>query len=83
MNENDWAQRIETKLDRIAESLAGQVAREHITLQDVESLKKVTKGLKEVQDRQRGAVNLLTIMGVLGGIVVAYVEAARFLGGRQ
>lgn len=76
--DNEWSSRIETKLDRIAESLAGQVAETKANKADVEELKTTTTRLKEVQDKQRGAVNLVVVLSLVATICVALIEGARF-----
>lgn len=78
---DDRLERIEEKLDRIAETLAAKVARDEVTQSDVEKLKNETRTMRTMQDQQRGAVHLITILSVCGGVLIAYVELARFMGG--
>jgi hypothetical protein len=79
MSDSDWNTRIEEKLDRVAELLAGHVAEDRAVAADVQELKHVTGGLKETQDKQRGAISFITVLSLAATVVLAIIEGARYL----
>jgi hypothetical protein len=78
---DEWQSRIETKLDRISETLAAHIEKNKAVSTVVEELKTTTVGLKTTQDQQRGAISLVVVLSLVATIAAAFFEGARFMGG--